>query len=39
VLLTGEYKVAGRGVNARQSAFSVEKDVTIVSGEVVNLDL
>ena len=38
-LQPGEYKVVRRGVNARQSAFSVEKDVTIVSGEVVNLDL
>lgn len=38
-LLPGEYKVLYRSSNARQTAFSVEKDVTIKSGQSTNLDL
>jgi len=38
-LQPGDYKVVRRGVNARQTAFSVEKDVTITSGQAINLDL
>jgi Ca-activated chloride channel family protein len=38
-LLPGDYKVIYRSANAHQTAFSIEKDVTITSGQSINLDL
>ncbi len=38
-LLPGDYKVVRRSSNAHQTAFSVEKDITIKSGQSTNLDL
>lgn len=38
-LQPGEYKVIYRSANAHQTAFSIEKDVTITSGQAINLDL
>lgn len=38
-LQPGDYKVIFRSANAHQTAFSIEKDVTITSGQATNLDL
>ena len=38
-LQPGEYKVIYRSATAHQTAFSIEKDVTITSGQAINLDL
>ncbi len=38
-LQPGDYKVIYRSATAHQVAFSVEKDVTITSGQALNLDL
>ena len=38
-LQPGDYKVIYRSANAHQTAFSIEKDVTITSGQAINLDL
>lgn len=38
-LQPGDYKVIYRSANAHQTAFSIEKDVTITSGQALNLDL
>ncbi len=38
-LLPGDYKVIYRSANANQTAFSIDKDVTVKSGQSVNLDL
>ena len=38
-LQPGDYKVIFRSANAHQTAFSIEKDVTIISGQAINLDL
>ena len=38
-LQPGDYKVIYRSANAHQTAFSIEKDVTITSGQSTNLDL
>lgn len=38
-LLPGEYKVLYRSVNAHQTVFSIEKEMTIESGRAIDLDL
>lgn len=38
-LQPGDYKVFYRSANAHQAAFSIVKDVTITSGQAINLDL
>lgn len=38
-LQPGDYTIIYRSVNATQTAYSVEKDITVVSGRSVNLEL
>jgi hypothetical protein len=36
---TGDYKVIYRSANANQTVFSIERDITVKSGQSVTIDL